>query len=144
MEISPGQCRAARALLNWTQETLANKVGVALKTIRDFENERRTSLKIVRSSIQQAFEQAGVEFFDDDGLRLEEEIGSCGRAPRRQLGAMLLTQIADQPLETQHGHTGPLAAVGQWQPCGDNSGRWDAAPRFVGWSQRRPLIVRPP
>jgi len=31
----------ARALLNWTQETLAHKVGVALKTVRDFENERR-------------------------------------------------------------------------------------------------------
>ena len=69
MEISPGQCRAARALLNWTQETLASKVGVALKTIRDFENERRQSLNIVRASIKQAFEQAGIEFFDDDGLR---------------------------------------------------------------------------
>ena len=69
MEISPGQCRAARALLNWTQEDLANKVGVALKTVRDFENERRQSLNIVRASIKQAFEQAGIEFFDDDGLR---------------------------------------------------------------------------
>jgi DNA-binding XRE family transcriptional regulator len=69
MEISPGQCRAARALLNWTQDDLANKVGVALKTVRDFENERRQSLKIVRASIQQAFEQAGIEFFEDDGLR---------------------------------------------------------------------------
>ena len=73
MEISPGQCRAARALLNWTQETLANKVGVALKTVRDFENERRQSLTIVRTSIQQAFEQAGIEFFDDDGLRLKKK-----------------------------------------------------------------------
>jgi DNA-binding XRE family transcriptional regulator len=73
MEISPGQCRAARALLNWTQETLANKVGVALKTIRDFENERRQSLSIVRASIKQAFEEAGIEFFDDDGLRLKKK-----------------------------------------------------------------------
>jgi hypothetical protein len=32
---------------------LANKVGVALN--------------IIRSSIKQAFEQAGIEFFDDDG-----------------------------------------------------------------------------
>jgi DNA-binding XRE family transcriptional regulator len=73
MEISPGQCRAARALLNWTQETLANKVGVALKTVRDFENERRKPINIVRTSIQQAFEQAGIEFFDDDGLRLKRK-----------------------------------------------------------------------
>ena len=73
MEISPGQCRAARALLNWTQEMLANKVGVALKTVRDFENERRKPINIVRASIQQAFEQAGIEFFDDDGLRLKRK-----------------------------------------------------------------------
>jgi DNA-binding XRE family transcriptional regulator len=71
MEISPGQCRAARALLNWTQEELAKKVGVALRTIRDFENERRQPLKVVRSSIQQAFEQAGIEFLESEGLRLK-------------------------------------------------------------------------
>ena len=73
MEISPGQCRAARALLSWTQETLANKVGVALKTIRDFENERRKPLKIIRASIQQAFAESGIEFLDEDGLRLKRK-----------------------------------------------------------------------
>ena len=73
MEISPGQCRAARALLNWTQEVLATRVGVALKTVRDFENERRKPLKIVRTSIQQAFEAAGIEFLDDEGLRVRKK-----------------------------------------------------------------------
>ncbi len=72
MEISPAQCRAARALLNWTQETLARKVGVALKTVRDFETGRRKPLQIVRSSIKQALEQAGIEFLDSDGLRLKK------------------------------------------------------------------------
>ncbi|MGO8777398.1 MAG: helix-turn-helix domain-containing protein [Rhodomicrobium sp.] len=72
MEISPAQCRAARALLNWTQETLAGKVGVALKTVRDFETGRRKPLTIVRSSIKQALEQAGIEFLDSDGLRLKK------------------------------------------------------------------------
>ncbi len=71
MEITPGQCRAARALLNWTQDELAKKVGVALRTIRDFENERRQPLKVVRSSIQQAFEQAGIEFLEHDGIMLK-------------------------------------------------------------------------
>ena len=65
MEISPGQCRAARALLDWTQDELARKVGVALRTIRDFENSRRQPLKVVRTAIQQAFEQSGIEFLDD-------------------------------------------------------------------------------
>ncbi len=71
MEITPGQCRAARALLNWTQDDLAKKVGVALRTIRDFENERRQPLKVVRSSIQQAFEQAGIEFLEHEGIMLK-------------------------------------------------------------------------
>lgn len=48
---------------------LAGKVGVALKTVRDFETGRRQPLQIVRSSIKQAFEQAGIEFLPDDGLR---------------------------------------------------------------------------
>ena len=69
MEISPAQCRAARALLHWKQEELASKAGVALKTLRDFENGRRKPLKVVRASIQQALEQAGVEFLDYDGLQ---------------------------------------------------------------------------
>ena len=72
MEITPGQCRAARALLNWTQVELAKKVGVALRTIRDFENERRQPLKVVRSSIQQAFEQVGIEFLDSEGIKLSK------------------------------------------------------------------------
>ena len=71
MTISPAQCRAARALLDWTQNELAIRVGVALRTIRDFENGRREPLKIVRAAIQQAFEEAGVEFLDGEGLRLK-------------------------------------------------------------------------
>ncbi|WP_127077120.1 helix-turn-helix domain-containing protein [Rhodomicrobium lacus] len=70
MEISPAQCRAARGLLDWTQGELARRVGVALRTVQDFENSRRTPLAIVRSSIRQAFEQAGIEFIDNEGLRL--------------------------------------------------------------------------
>ncbi len=72
MEISPAQCRAARALLNWTQETLAVRTGVALKTIRAFENERTKPLGVTRAAIKQALEKAGIEFFDGDGLRLKK------------------------------------------------------------------------
>jgi DNA-binding XRE family transcriptional regulator len=71
MEISPAQCRAARALLNWTQEMLANKAGISLKTVRDFETGRRNPLNVVRTSIKQAFEQSGIEFMNKDGLRLK-------------------------------------------------------------------------
>jgi len=50
----------------------------ALKTVRDFENKRRQSLTIVRVSIRQAFEQPGIEFFDDDGLRLKKKMNFAG------------------------------------------------------------------
>ena len=72
MEISPAQCRAARALLNWTQDKLAVKTGVALKTIRGFENERRKPLGVTRAAIKQALEQAGIEFLDGDGVRMKK------------------------------------------------------------------------
>ena len=72
MEISAKQCRAARALLDWTQEQLATKAGVALRTVQDFEGERRKPIKVVRASIQQALENSGVEFFADNGLRLRK------------------------------------------------------------------------
>ena len=69
MEISPAQCRAARALPDWKQETLATKAGVALKTVRDFENERRVPRNAMRVAIQQALEQGGIEFTANDGVR---------------------------------------------------------------------------
>jgi DNA-binding XRE family transcriptional regulator len=72
MEISARQSRAARGLLDWTQDTLATKAGVSLKTVQDFEGERRKPLKVVRASIKQAFEQNGVEFLDSDGLRMKQ------------------------------------------------------------------------
>jgi DNA-binding XRE family transcriptional regulator len=71
MEISPAQCRGSRGLLDWTQADLAKKVGVALRTIRDFESGKRKPLQIVRSSIKQALEEAGIEFLGEDGLRLK-------------------------------------------------------------------------
>ena len=71
MEISPAQCRAARALLGWNQDKLAFRVGVAVKTIRSFETGRRKPLGITRAAIKQALEQAGIEFLSNDGLRLK-------------------------------------------------------------------------
>jgi DNA-binding transcriptional regulator YiaG len=39
--ITPGQCRAARALLDITQPELAEAAGLGLSTIVDFEKSRR-------------------------------------------------------------------------------------------------------
>lgn len=66
---TPAQCRAARALLNWTQAILAERAGVARKTIADFELASRTLHIRTRRDITATLESAGIEFTwgEDDG-----------------------------------------------------------------------------
>jgi hypothetical protein len=45
--------------------------GVVLPTIRDFESGKNKPLQMERSSIKQALEEAEIEFFDNNGLRLK-------------------------------------------------------------------------
>lgn len=65
--ISPVQCRAARALLSWTQEQLASAAEVGVVTVRQFEGEAATPRKATLSVIAGAFERAGVVFDLDLG-----------------------------------------------------------------------------
>jgi predicted transcriptional regulator len=74
--ITPEQCRAARGLLDWGQQELADKAAVGVVTVRLFEagghEPRRSTLHVMR----QAFESAGVVFIDANGggpgVRLRE------------------------------------------------------------------------
>ncbi len=59
---SAAQCRAARALLNWTQAMLAERAGVARKTVADFELGARTLHLRTRRDITATLEEAGIEF----------------------------------------------------------------------------------
>jgi len=65
--ITPAQSRAARALLDWTQEDLAKAAHLGLSTIRDFEKGRRTPTHNNLLGIKTALESAGIVF-----LRQEE------------------------------------------------------------------------
>ncbi|OUI98324.1 helix-turn-helix domain-containing protein [Acetobacter sp. DsW_54] len=67
MEITPPQCRAARALLNWSQSQLEDASKVAKKTIADFEREARAPYPRTLSAIRSALEAAGVEFIAENG-----------------------------------------------------------------------------
>ncbi|EKJ97184.1 transcriptional regulator [Bradyrhizobium lupini HPC(L)] len=60
--ITPAQCRAARALLEWNQPMLAAAAGVSPSTIRDFESGKRTPIANNLASIRGAFEAGGVMF----------------------------------------------------------------------------------
>jgi transcriptional regulator with XRE-family HTH domain len=65
--ISPPQSRAARGLLEWSQEELASRANLGLSTIRDFEKGRRVPTINNFEAIKRALEAAGVEFIAENG-----------------------------------------------------------------------------
>ncbi len=67
--LTPGQCRAGRGLIDWTQEELADKAGVSRSTVRDFEKGRHDLHRASAAVIRAAFEGAGVVLINaEDGL----------------------------------------------------------------------------
>ncbi|MEA2879214.1 MAG: hypothetical protein QOF14_4410 [Hyphomicrobiales bacterium] len=71
--ITPDLCRAARGLLNWTQDDLSKESLVGKKTIADYERGTRTPYDRTIRDLRKAFEGAGIEFMNGDapGLRLK-------------------------------------------------------------------------
>jgi ribosome-binding protein aMBF1 (putative translation factor) len=76
--ISSSQIRAAKALLRWSGEDLANKAGLSLSTIRRVEaSEGVPDTQNMKTllSIMKALEEAGIEFIgapdDRPGVRLK-------------------------------------------------------------------------
>jgi len=67
--ISPSQCRAARALLAWSQPDLARRSRMHVQTISAFENETGTPTKKTLSRLKETLEKAGVEFIESEGIR---------------------------------------------------------------------------
>jgi DNA-binding XRE family transcriptional regulator len=65
MIISPEQCRAARAWLDWKQVDLASAAGVSLSTVRDFEKGRRTPIANNAKAITAALRAAGIRLVFD-------------------------------------------------------------------------------
>ncbi len=77
MIITAAQCRAARALLDWSQPDLAKQSGVHVQTISNFEHGNGSPTSKTLGTIKQIFESAGVEFLDHDGVsRKSSEIES--------------------------------------------------------------------
>ena len=65
--ISPSQCRAARGLLDWTQQELADAARIGVATVRLFEGNAAESRHATLAVLRRAFESAGVEFIDENG-----------------------------------------------------------------------------
>jgi transcriptional regulator with XRE-family HTH domain len=65
--ITGRQIRAARALLNWTQEMLAEKALVALTALKRVESERDLAThESTRDQVRRALEAAGILFMESD------------------------------------------------------------------------------
>src|SRR5215471_486660 len=65
--ITSAQCRAARGLLDWTQQELADRARVGVVTVRQFEAGDVTPRRATLQVIQHAFELAGVALINGDG-----------------------------------------------------------------------------
>ena len=71
------QIRAARALLGWSQERLADRAGIGLATLKRIEQNEglvKGNFSTILN-IQKALEQAGIHFTEDDsgevGVRMK-------------------------------------------------------------------------
>jgi ribosome-binding protein aMBF1 (putative translation factor) len=79
--ITGRQVRAARALLNWKQEMLAEKALIALTALKRLESERGLPThESTRDQVRRALETAGILFIESD----------------RGRGVMLLTEAKAQ------------------------------------------------
>jgi ribosome-binding protein aMBF1 (putative translation factor) len=63
--LTPDQLRAARAMLGWSREDLAEKAGVSAGTVTGFELLGADSKISTLHKLRRALEVAGIEFIDE-------------------------------------------------------------------------------
>ncbi len=84
VQILPAQLRAARALLGWSLEDLAERVALSQLTLADFEAAPRPQGDRVLAQIRRALEAGGVAFIESDdggyGVRLRGEAPAASDA----------------------------------------------------------------
>lgn len=64
--ITARQSRAARALLGWTQETLADKALVSLTALKRLESGNRDVYESTRDQVRRTLEANGIVFLTSD------------------------------------------------------------------------------
>lgn len=66
--LTAAQCRAARALLDWSQAALAGAAGVTPGTVRDLEAGVRAPYAATQAKLRAALEAAGIVLIADGAL----------------------------------------------------------------------------
>ncbi|MNR80508.1 hypothetical protein D3C72_112310 [compost metagenome] len=79
--LTPAQCRAARALLDWTQQELADSAQLARATIRDFELGKHDAHRSTERLICEALFEAGVTLANDPILGEGVYLRDCKQGP---------------------------------------------------------------
>ena len=65
--VTAAQCRAARGLLDWSQQKLADEAGVGVVTIRQLEAGAHAPRRATLDVIRRCLGAAGIEFIDENG-----------------------------------------------------------------------------
>ncbi len=100
MFITIEQIKAARALLDWTQEDLANRAGINIGQVRNYEA-ARAKPQAVLEAIYKALLNAGIEFMTDGARKRTPEM----RILRGQQG---FWDFYDDVYETVRAHGGKI------------------------------------
>jgi transcriptional regulator with XRE-family HTH domain len=89
--ITPRQIRAARALLDWSQQDLADKAIVSLNAVTRLERSAVDPRVSTITAVQTALSRAGIEFLSEEanrgeGVRLAKPVHSsaASRTPRKR------------------------------------------------------------
>jgi transcriptional regulator with XRE-family HTH domain len=65
--LTASQCRAARGLLDWSQQELATRAQVGVVTVRQLEASGTKPRHATLDVIRRCFEAAGVDFIAENG-----------------------------------------------------------------------------
>jgi len=91
--LTPAQCRAARAFLNWTLVDLAAASGLSRASLNSFEGGHGNAKADTIAAIQKALETAGIEFTEEPGVRLKGQKLEVWRLQGKDVMAKLSEDI---------------------------------------------------
>jgi transcriptional regulator with XRE-family HTH domain len=126
--ITPAQCRAARALIDWSQQQLAEAARIGNATLRNFEGAKSVPQNATLDVIRRALEAAGVVFVEENG-------GGPGVRLRKAPPA------TPDPSRAVRGAT---QALGMAHRAIDKAFESSTEPDHVKDKRRRALTERPP